>query len=991
MDKRARLHASEGRTQSAGVAGSTASWGQLLRRYRTLAGLTQEELAERSGYSVHYVSMLERDLRHPPLVAVERLTEALGLGDTERDDLRTAHQRRGAAELHTGPRPLAGRDGERAEIQRQLVGLGPPVLLLAGEPGIGKTRLLEDAISRASQGGWRVLHGSCRRSAQDSYAPLTDALAHSIQQLPEQSRRTALQGADWLGLLLPELARLGMMDVDGSEGTTGRHQATLGPEQERRLLFAAVARYLRAVAGEAGTLLVLDDLHWAGADALDLLAALVTSPQPSPIQVLGAYRDTELPADSPLAGLIADLARASLVRILSVGPLSEATAEQLLVELVRGDERQQALLPAIVRRAGGVPFFLVNFAEDLRRHDAEPSLQLPWTVTQVIRQRVVALPDPVRELLDVTAVVGRAVPRSLLSQLTGRDEEEVLTGLEAAAAARLLEEDEEGYYRFTHDLIQESIETDLSASRRQLLHRRIGETLEQDERASTETLAYHFARSDDPVKALHSLERAGDEAEQRFAHAAAASFFQEAVTRRVHAGQPLETAPLQEKLGRALYLAGRYDVAITVLERALAVYQTVDDEEGVQRVAGRLGEVHFRRGTGHDALAHVAALAQDDVLNPADGGSRGAISLREGLIRLLFGKGAYSQVLTAGHALARVGRATGNARIRSMGDRAEGVALIGLGRLAEGIGVLEPALARGLGDGDRERVAEVAILLCGAHFAMGSLDRCEVLSRQMLRLAESLNDPVLIAAHTVLLGGVSHVRGEWEQARVYLKRADELIETAGPSFVSVGTAPVRAPCFIWEGQWEEARAYLKTNLELARSMRYRPSEHHAIFRLAELELLEGQPQVAIAQLEPLVEGPLEWSSAVPLLSTLVRAFLEVDDVARAVPLADRAVAEARRMGTWLEGIAALRMQGIVAARLGNFDTARGAYEEGVQRARSIPFPFGEAHHLHAYGLLEAQQGNHAASAIKLADALAIFERLGATKEIQRLRLAVQTH
>jgi tetratricopeptide (TPR) repeat protein len=258
----------------------------------------------------------------------------------------------------------------------------------------------------------------------------------------------------------------------------------------------------------------------------------------------------------------------------------------------------------------------------------------------------------------------------------------------------------------------------------------------------------------------------------------------------------------------------------------------------------------------------------------------------------------------------------------------------------------------------------------------------------MLSLAESLNDPVLIAAHTLLLGAVSHIRGNWERARTYLLRCDELFATAGPSFVAVSMVAARAPCLIWEGQWEEARGYLESILELSRSMHARPSEHHALFRLAELELLEGRPHAAVTRLEPLATSALEWSYAVPLLSTLARAYLEVDDLPRAEPLAERAVAEAHRLGTWVTGIDAVRVQGMVAARKGNYDGATKSFEEGIQRARAMPFPYAQAQLLHAYGLLEWQQGYHAAAGAKLAEARAIFERLGATTDIQRLRRAI---
>src|SRR5262249_52968695 len=117
-------------------------------------------------------------------------------------------------------------------------------------------------------------------------------------------------------------------------------------------------------------------------------------------------------------------------------------------------------------------------------------------------------------------------------------------------------------YRFAHDVIREIVEQDLSPSRRQLLHRRIGEALERDEATPVASLAFHFARSDDQPRALRYLEGAGDEAQPRCAHTAAAGFFREVIARRTRAGRTGDAAPIEEKLGAALHLAGQYDEAI---------------------------------------------------------------------------------------------------------------------------------------------------------------------------------------------------------------------------------------------------------------------------------------------------------------------------------------------------------------------------------------------------------------------------------------------
>jgi tetratricopeptide (TPR) repeat protein/transcriptional regulator with XRE-family HTH domain len=957
--------------------------GQLLQRYRVLAGLTQEELAERAGYSGNYIGKLEQDQRELPAAAADRLATVLGLADQDRAALRAARERRqGGRGLPA--RLLAGRDAEMAQIRQFLAGAGPPVLLLAGEPGMGKTRLLEEAASRGAGGGWGVVRGGCLRRAQDAYAPLSGALDDALQQLPTGQRAEALRQAGRVDLLLPELALPG-----GPGPGEGRGPAGVQPEQQRRLLVSSAGRLLRAVAGPAGTLLVLDDLHWAGPDAVDLLAALLAVAGAPPLRVIGAYRDSETPAR--LDEFVADLARASLVRVLPLGPLTDADAERLLLQLAPEGERMPTVLPAIMRRAGGVPFFLVSYAEQVSDggQDGAP-LAVPWTVAQVIGQRVAALTGPAKELLSVAAVAGRVVPHTLLAQVTGSDDEQVLQAVETALEARLLAEDGPDGYRFTHDLIRETVENGLSAARRRRLHRRIGQALEHQPGTSAESLAFHFSQSGEDGTAAGYLELAGDQAQQRVAYAAAAEFYAAAAARLEMAGRPAEVAPVTEKQGVAWHRAGRYDAAITALEDALAGYRAAGDAEGVARVTGRLANAHYRRGTSHDALGE---LAEGDLALTPGAASPGTLTWWEGLLLLLYAQGSYTKMVTLGRSLAQAGRAADDSQMQAIGSRVEGGALIHLGRLGEGAALMAAALPTEPAAGD-ERAVQAASLLGAAYLAMGSLDHCAALSERMLAAAERAGDQLVTAMHTTMLAGVCYVRGDWDRGRDLVGRALECF-AASSSPVAVRGVGVLAPALIWHGAWDQARAYLEGSLQAARSLQLVSIEWTALTHLADLDLLDGRPQDAVTRLHPVTADrplpaaeDLTWDTPVELLSVLAEAHLELSDLDRARAYAGSAVDHARRMGAWVQGIRALEVHGMVLARDGHHDLARAAYQEGLDRVRVMPFPYGQARLLHAHGLLDRQQQDHAAAHAKFVQALAILERLGADKDADRLRRAI---
>jgi tetratricopeptide (TPR) repeat protein len=762
---------------------------------------------------------------------------------------------------------------------------------------------------------------------------------------------------------------------------------SVSPEQEQRLVVEAVARYLANVAGAGGTLLVLDDLQWAGADALEAIATLTRSSVEVPLRVLGAYRDTELPASDALAVLLADLAHAGLVAQRALPPLAPGEAAQLLEGLLAGVEESGAgLRERVLQRTGGVPYFLVSCAQALRLGAATREEAVPWDVAQSVRQRVAALPEPAREVLGVAAVVGRVVPYALLAILVAQPEGGVLAAVEAACRTRLLEEHEEDAYRFPHDVIREAVEADLGAARRRALHRRIGAVLEQQGDApgavrTVEVLAYHYAHGGDQDKAVVYLERAGDQARTRSAPAMAAAHYADATQRLDRLGRVLDGARLREKLGAALHTVARFDDALAVLEQAGQRYADAGDMESVARVTAQMGWTHGHNGSADVGIARLQPL----LLSLEERGpTPGLAALYIALARLCAATQRTGEELAAAARAVELARTIGQDPLLAQALGRHGLALQHGSQMEAGLQALEEAGRLAAATGDLWTLTRALTSAANNGYTLrGEFAASRRCLARAAKAAEQLGDPTQIAATTTSRGWLGFYTGEWSQARDDIEQAVALCRQIGPSWVFRDTLVDLGTLYLGLGAWDEAARILEEALTQSEQVHgtLQPWDH---FMLAEHDLLLGRPAAARARLVRLLEGVHPDFMEVPfILARLAWAELDLGDIHRAADTVAQASAAARARSNRLALLDALWVQGRVAARSEAWEEAERALAEGVALGRGMPYPYAEGRLLHVLGAMLAQKGERERAQEELAAALAIFRQLGARKDVER--------
>ncbi|MGH2941433.1 MAG: BTAD domain-containing putative transcriptional regulator [Solirubrobacteraceae bacterium] len=509
------------------------------------------------------------------------------------------------------------------------------LVLLCGEPGIGKTRLAAEFARRAFDQGAIVLYGRCDEEALLAQQPFVEALRHYLCAYPARELSGRLpRVAGELRRIVPEIA----------DRLPGLGEPLAGdPEGARSRLFEAVGALLCEAAQRTPLVLVLDDLHWADKATLLLLKYVVRYPRDARLMVLGTYRDTELDVDHPLHRTLTDLDRERYLERRPLAPLDAAAVSEL-VDVHAGEHASSELDQIVYEGTEGNAFFVVEMlrhlaesgtigvtATEIQEGRATGLLAVPDSVKDVIGQRIARLGPQANRLLATASVLGSEFEAQVLLRLSVQGEDEVIDGLEAAVRARVIEEiaGPAGRYTFSHALIRDTVYDALSATRRALLHRRACAAIEDIHQADLSPylpeLAHHFAQaglSGDIDRAIEYGRRAGEHALMQSAYEKAAGHFRQTVA-LIDAADPArrldQRCDLVIAQGEAERQAGDPIYRRTLLDAA-ALAQQLHDPERLARAALANNRGIYSSGQGIDRdrvrVLRTALTAYDLVDSP---------------------------------------------------------------------------------------------------------------------------------------------------------------------------------------------------------------------------------------------------------------------------------------------------------------------------------------------------------------------------------------
>jgi DNA-binding CsgD family transcriptional regulator/tetratricopeptide (TPR) repeat protein len=568
---------------------------------------------------------------------------------------------------------------------------GPVAVVIAGDAGIGKSRLAAEMSSRAAIAGWQVLSAGCVNLAEGSvpYLPLVDALRGvTDEELPA----------------VLEHWRRGETEPAGPQ---------LSPDLARGRVYAAYLDLLRARSDEAPLALVVEDVHWADRATRDLLSYLIRGLGPpqfhARVLVLLTYRTDELTRTSPVRAWLSELLRLPGVSRLDLSPLDQTEVTTQLASLGTFDRGQAQ---EIYRRSEGNPFYV----EELAAMWAAGDHHVPEAVRNLADIRVGQLAPHVRDLVRLLAALGRPASFELLQLLSSGAAEELLAALHSAVNAAILAVDREtSIYRFRHALLAEAVLDQLLPGERAAVHATIADVLAQQPALSTGPgeLGYHQAQAGELPAALASYLAAADDAERVYAFGEAGGYLQRALelwARVPDAATQAGRSRGDVLAGAAQNLAGagEFDAAVAYATAALAEPDIAGDPEHGAELWQRIARYHLQDGNGPPAFAaYATAAALLDSAPQARGRSR--LAADHALALAIWDRN--DEAVTQAERALRLAADDGDLAARGLALNASGVARSSVGRIADGERDLREALDLARAHGSKEDIARATMNL----------------------------------------------------------------------------------------------------------------------------------------------------------------------------------------------------------------------------------------------------------------------------------------
>jgi DNA-binding NarL/FixJ family response regulator len=865
------------------------------------------------------------------------------------------------------PASLIGRDAElgslRERLRDALAGAGA-LMLVSGEAGVGKTRLLDQLCAETEA---RVVRGAAQQGTTSAYGPVVAALRSALRADPDALSDCGPLG-EQLGALLPELGPA-REEVDGPT------------------LQEALRGALAAIAGDAGALVVLDDLQWSDAATLEFLAEVAPTLEGVPVLIVAAYRSDELPRDHPLRRTRNELRRKRVLSEVSLDRLDEAGTAGLLEEIL-GSPGSRPLVRTVHDRSQGLPFFVEELATAL---EAESGLQagraglelaegsdvsVPETVRDAVLLRCADLSSAGRGAAEVAAVAGQSFAFEPVVELSDD------AGVRELLERGLIAESGAGVGEFRHALVRDALYGDIPWLRRRGLHRELAERLQAAGAPNVE-LAAQWSGARDDAHARECYLRAAEDFAAVHAFRDAAAMTRNALERWPEDEALEQRLATLEKHGTWSELAGDLPEATRSWREVTEL--CAEDPAGLGVAQRRLGRIFALQGDRPGAIEAFSAAADASAAEDPAAAAGDRLAAAD---YLQFG-GSHAESLELIRQAGREARAADRLDLQARALAAEGVVMAKRGEFAPGVDLVKRGLSLALDHGLSSEAIDAYQRLGTALETSGDYGGAQDALNSALNLCEVSGERDPEAGCVACLAYVVRELGEWKRASQISK---ELIGTHdGDGVRTIGDGVlgfVRA----FRGELGPARKSLSAGLQLARRLDVFSMQVDCASSLAVVADYDGDPDGALEQCRFVVS---RWEESEDhhyaiwglRLAAMLFAKAGSTDEAHAAAKALTRIADDSGHPDALAALA--HALGEIALVDGDPELAAEQVNRAVELHNSLRIPVERAQILHRSGVALSAAGDRELAVERHAEAYRLARRLGARPLAGRAASAIE--
>jgi tetratricopeptide (TPR) repeat protein/KaiC/GvpD/RAD55 family RecA-like ATPase len=888
------------------------------------------------------------------------------------------------------------------------------LVLIHGEAGIGKTRLVRELGAYARSRGVQVLYGRCpalfRMDGVPPYILWKEVIKDYLETCtPEQLYRVVGFYPAEVAKLVPELSQR-LRSIPQS--------LPISPEQEQNRLFEAVSQFITNISRETPLLVVLDDLQWTDPSSLLLLHYLARGVERTPLLLLGAYRGTDIDDKHPLTPVLAELKRERLPQSISLKRMSQEDTLEIIKQILGQDDVPQEFCRMVYEKTRGNPFFIEEVIESLKEEEViyreeegrwkfreVSAIEFPESVKNVVKARISRLDEECQSVLRMASFVGNEFTFEALYGVTGIEEGKLLEIMDKMLETGLIKHRVvrgEDLCSFADIIVRDVEYEETGAFKRRKLHGIVGSTLEKvyakriDEHLGE--LAYHFLESGEKDKALDYFLRAGEKSQKMYAYDEAFSYLSHALRLlEEKEGRIEERARTTEGLGDIKTWTGQFDAGVEHWDRALTMWSQLGDTKSVARLHVKMANTFWdaagdkKKSSEHHQMALEILEKEPESVELAN--------LYEDIGHMLWRSGASSEALSWLQKAVDLAKKLGDSRIIAECYNDMGACYGPSGELERTFKYQEQGLKIALESNSLTAAIRLYCNLNVLYWWTGAPQKAFEHGQKGLELAKKVGDLGLLAwlDGSVAfcywgMGEVQKALSAYEDMLTLVKRTRNVSYTPNV-LLSIGM------CCLWLGEWDKSLRYLTEAVGLARKAEEFQPDLEANYWLGELyaEMEEySKAEKYLNESNNVAEKAGDILSQVfftfPALSKL---YLKKGEVEKARELIER-IYELAGKSEYKTNIAIAEMlKAMLFREQKNWEKSIQHFEKSLQTHKDlnsqkwyVPFL---ADLLYEYGsmYLDRNEGDDKEKARDLFNqTLEIFRRTGAKKHIEKVEARI---